>query len=96
MQSELIATTDLSTFDEHARHLAILGAGLDRRWREQLECPAILERLTGRRMGWLASVSAPPRARTPWELPEQLRYLERLTPRTPPPPMAMPPRGGWR
>ena len=95
-QSDLLAATDLASFDERARHLAILATGLDRRWREALECPAILERLAGRRLGWLAfGFASPPKPGT-WELPEQLRYLEKLTPRTPPEPMAMAPRGGWR
>jgi hypothetical protein len=95
-QHELLAATDLATCDERARQIAILAAGLEYRWREQLECPLIRERLAGRRLGWLAFSFAPPPSSGGWELPEQLRYLEKLTPRTPPEPMAMPPRSGWR
>jgi uncharacterized protein (TIGR02996 family) len=95
-QCDLIAAADLQTFDERASHLAILATGLDRRWREQLECPLIQERLAGRRLGWLAFSFSSPRPPGTWELPEQLRYLEKLTPRTPPAPWVMAPRGGWR
>jgi hypothetical protein len=95
-QHDLLVATDLATFDERARQIAILAAGLDRRWRDQLECPLIRERLAGRRLGWLAFSLAPPPSSSEWELPAQLRYLERLTPRTPPEPMAMMPRSGWR
>jgi len=42
------------------------------------------------------SLAPPRRPEGGWELPEQLRYLERLTPRTPPEPMAIAPRSGWR
>jgi len=98
-QVELLAATDARVFDERARQLALLAAGLDRAWRERLECPLIRERLAGRRLGWLAFSLAPPPRRGDWELPEQLRYLEKLAPRTPPEPLAMAPvtprRGGW-
>jgi uncharacterized protein (TIGR02996 family) len=95
-QVQLLEAADLGSFDERARQLAILAAGLDRAWRDQLECPLIHERLTGRRLGWLGFSLAPPREPKGWELPEQLRYLEKLAPRTPPEPMAMAPRRGWR
>jgi hypothetical protein len=95
-QCALLAAADLDDFDDLASHLAILASGLDRQWRDQLECAAIREAAAGRRLGWLAfTFSAPPKPST-WELPEQLRYLEKLTPRTPPAPMVMAPRGGWR
>jgi hypothetical protein len=93
-QCDLLAATDRAAFDEHAGRLAILATGLDREWRDQLACPAIAECFARRARGWIAS-SPHPRSGI-WELPEQLRYLEKLTPRTPPEPMAMPPRGGWR
>jgi hypothetical protein len=95
-QCDLLAATDLPMFDERARQLAILALGIDRGWCAQLECDVIRQRLAGRRLGWLASAAAPPREFKAWELPEQLRYLEKLTPRTPPVPMAMEPRSGWR
>ncbi len=95
-QVALLAAADLEAFDELASHLAILAAGLDRHWRDQLECPAIQEAVAGRRLGWLAFTFAAPRKPGTWELPEQLRYLEKLAPHTPPEPMAMAPRGGWR
>ena len=95
-QCDLLAATELSTFDELARRLAILAIGLDRHWIEQLECPAIRERFVNRRLGWLSFSFSSSLASKGWELPEQLRYLEKLTPRTPPVPMAMEPRGGWR
>ncbi len=95
-QYDLLAAADLPAFDERASHLAILATGLDRLWREQLECPLIQERFAGRRLGWLAFAFASPRRPSAWELPEQLRYLEKLTPRTPPEPWVMAPRGGWR
>lgn len=91
-QCDLLAATDLAKFDERARQIAILATGLDRAWCQQLECPLILERLSGRRLGWLAAAFAAPRTPRMWELPPQLRYLEKLTPRTPPEPMAMAPR----
>lgn len=92
-QCDLLAATDRAIFDEHAGRLAILASGLDRGWRDQLACPAIAECFARRTRGWLTS----PRPRSgAWELPEQLRYLEKLTPLTPPEPMAMAPRGGWR
>jgi len=95
-QCDLLDAVDLVTFDERASQLAILATGLDPRWREQLECPLIRERFAGRRLGWLSLGFAPKPVKSAWELPEQLRYLEQLAPRTPPEPMAMPPRGGWR
>lgn len=95
-QCDLLAAPDLTAFDERASHLAILATGLDRHWREQLECPLIQERFAGRRLGWLAFSFSAPRPPSSWELPEQLRYLEKLTPRTPPEPWVLAPRGGWR
>ena len=97
-QAELLAATDAKAFDERARQIALLAAGLDHAWRDRLECPLIVDRLAGRRLGWLAFSLAPPPRGKDWELPAELRYLELLAPRGQPEPMAMAPaprRSRW-
>ena len=98
-QVELLAVTDLMAFAARARLVALRAAGLDRAWRDRLECPRIRERLAGRRLGWLAFSLAPPPRGKDWELPAELRYLELLAPRTQAEPIAMAPapapRRGW-
>lgn len=96
-QEALLEATDLAVYDDRARQIAILGAALDPAWRTQLDCPAIRARLVGRRLGWLGfGLAAPRPPKAPWELPAQLRYLERLAPTRPAQPLAILPMGRRR
>lgn len=84
LQAELIATAGArgwraeERFDQLARDLALLASTIDPAWRATVEGSVFESWLLHRDLRWLRVMLARSRPERPFELPEQLRYLEKL------------------